>query len=368
MERFNHHMMMLARDSRDLSQSELADQLGVGQGTISKFEGGISLPPQEFVEDISRVLKYKSAFFYEEGRPYGMPPFHYRKRKKLSKRALARIVAEMNIRRLHIFKLMRSFEQRTNGFIPEIDRDEYLGKSRAAFSIEGLARQMRETWMLPNGPIPNMIELIENVGGVVVQCDFGTDLIDAMSQRVDGLPVLFFVNANSPTDRMRHTLAHELGHMLMHTLTLKDDEEMEDEADAFAGAFLLPASEIRPQLRTFDLRQLASLKSYWKVSMAAIAVRADRLGLISIYQRKMFWMEMSRLGYRKREPNEPPKEFPSLLRQMVDFHQHQLGYTASEIATLLHLNLDEFEVMYRPEIIGEAENRNSRSVFLRIVK
>lgn len=52
---------------------------------------------------------------------------------------------------------------------------------------------------------------------------------------------------------MRHTLAHELGHMLRHTVPVKSDEEMEDEADAFAGAFLLPAAEVRPQLRKFDL-------------------------------------------------------------------------------------------------------------------
>src|SRR5436309_9411323 len=98
---------------------------------------------------------------------------------------------------------------------------------------------------------------------------------------------------------------------------------LEDEADAFAGAFLLPADEIRPQLRRFDLRQLANLKQYWKVSMAAIAVRAERLKLITPYQSKMFWIEMSRLGYRKREPGEPPKEYPKLLRRMVAFHMRK---------------------------------------------
>ena len=79
--------------------------------------------------------------------------------------------------------------------------------------------------------------------------------------------------------------------MLLHTITLKSDEEMEDEADAFAGAFLLPAVEIKPQLRRFDLRQLANLKGYWKVSMAAIAAHADRLKVITPYQSKMFWIE-----------------------------------------------------------------------------
>jgi Zn-dependent peptidase ImmA (M78 family)/transcriptional regulator with XRE-family HTH domain len=353
MERFNHHMMILARDSRGMTQADLANQLGVMQGTLSKYETGFQQPPDEFVSELSRALGYPEAFFYEVGRPYGLPPFHFRRRKKLSAKTLARIVAEMNIRRIHLTKMLVSFPWKTNAFIPEIDRDEYRGRKKGPFSTEDVARSIREMWMLPEGPIENMVSLIESNGGIIVPCDFGTDLLDALSQRIEGLPVLFFVNINSPADRVRHTLAHELGHMILHTVTVKSDEEMEDEADAFAGAFLLPADEVRPQLRRFDLRQLANLKLYWKVSMAALAVRADRLNLITPYQRKMFWIEMTRLGYKKREPNEPPREHPGLLRQIVSFHMKKLGYSVVEMAKLLHLRATEFQEMYRSEVLGE---------------
>jgi len=367
MEEFNHHMMTLARDSRGLTQADLAAKLGIMQGTLSKYETGFHQPPTDFVADVSEALNYPMAFFYEMGRPYGLPPFHYRRRKKLSSKALARIVAEMNIRRLHLEKLLISFDWKTNAFIPEIEENEYRGRSNAAFTIEGAARSVREMWMLPSGPIANMVELLESNGGIVIPCDFGTDLIDAMSQRIEGLPVLFFVNVNSPSDRLRHTLAHELGHMVLHTITVKSDEEMEDEADAFAGAFLLPADEIRTQLRRFDLRQLANLKLYWKVSMGALAVRADRLKLITPYQSKMFWIEMGKLGYRKREPNEPPKEHPSLLRQMIGFHMKKLGYSLTEMAKLLHLKATEFQEMYRAEVVGEPAGGSGRPS-LRVIK
>jgi Zn-dependent peptidase ImmA (M78 family)/DNA-binding XRE family transcriptional regulator len=364
MEKFNHHMMILGRDARAMTQAELAERLGLSQATVSKFETGLNDPPEGFVEELSRVLGFPVPFFYEPGRPYGLPPFHYRRRKKLSAKTLARIVAEMNIRRIHVSKLLVSFGWNTNRFIPEIDPDEYRGKGKAALTTEEIARLVREMWMLPKGPIPNMIDLLESNGGIVIPCDFGTDLLDAMSQRIDGMPVLFFVNINAPTDRLRHTLAHELGHMLLHTVTVKSDEEMEDEAVAFAGAFLLPADEIRPQLRRFDLRQLANLKHYWKVSMAAIAVRAERLRLITPYQSKMFWIEMGNLGYRKWEPGEPPKEHPKLLRQMIGFHMKKLGYSLREMAALLHLNVSEFTQMYSPEFVGPATPERR----LRVVK
>ena len=108
-----------------------------------------------------------------------------------------------------------------------------------------------------------------------------------------------------------------------------------------------------------------NMKGYWKVSMASIAVRADRLNLITPYQRKSFWMEMGRLGYRKREPNEPPKEVPALLRRMVAFHIKKLGYSVADLAKLLHLDVDEFQNMYRPEIVGESA---PASGFLRVIK
>jgi Zn-dependent peptidase ImmA (M78 family) len=367
MDKFNHHMMVLAREMRAITQAELASRLGVGQGTLSKYETGLQEPPDEFIDELSDALGFEQSFFFEVGRPYGLPPFHYRRRKKLAAKPLARIVAEMNIRRMHLSKLLISFDWKTNAYIPEIDPDEYRGKAKGRLAIDDVARIIREMWMLPTGPIPNMIELLEENGGIVIPCDFGTDLLDAMSQRIEGLPVLFFVNVNCPMDRLRHTLAHELAHMILHTAVIKTDEEMEDEADAFAGAFLLPADEIRPQLRRFDLRQLANLKLYWKVSMASLAVRADRLKLITPYQSKMFWIEMGKLGYRKREPNEPPKESPKILRHMISFHIKKLGYSQSDLAKLLHLKLPEFQEMYRSEIVGESGHEGGKP-HLRIVK
>ena len=366
MDKLNHHMMILAREARGLTQGELAAAMNIGQGTLSKYETGFSVdPPVSFIDTLSSNLGYPKEFFFELERPYGLPPFHYRRRKKLAAKALAKIVADMNIRRLHLKKLLVSFDMKTNGFIPEIDMNEYQGKGRGAPKIEDIARQVRAMWMLPNGPVANMVDLLEARGGVVIPCDFGTDLIDAMSQRIEGLPVLFFINVNAPADSLRHALAHELGHMVLHSVTLKSDEEMEEEADEFAGAFLLPADELRPQLRKFDLRQLANLKQYWKVSMGALAVRASRLNLITPYQSKMFWIEMSKLGYRKTEPYEPPKESPRLLRDMIAFHTNKLDYSHAQMARLLHLNLHEFQEIYAPGAMGEVPPVRPR---LRIVK
>lgn len=366
---FNHHLLSLARDASGMTQAEFALKLGIGQGTLSKYEAGLLVPPDETIDDFVRTIgRYTRGFFFQSEQMYGFPPFHFRKRKKLGVKALSRIVAEMNIRRMHVKKLSKSYPQKASGFIPEIDLDEYQGTSKKTPTIEDLARHIRELWGVPSGPIESMVELIERNGGIIVPCDFETDLLDAMSQRIDGMPVVFFINPNAPADRIRHTLAHELGHMLLHTLSLREDEAMENEADEFAGAFLLPADEIRSQLRRFDLRQLANLKSYWKVSMASLAVRADRLNLITPYQAKTFWMEMGRLGYRRREPNEPQAEVPQQLSRMVLFHQRELGYTRSDMATLLDLVPEEFDRLYGDSTRVQISADNRPAAHLRLVK
>ena len=56
--------------------------------------------------------------------------------------------------------------------IPEIDRDEYRGRGKAYLTTEEAARLVRELWMVPKGPIDNMIGLLESNGGVVIPCDF----------------------------------------------------------------------------------------------------------------------------------------------------------------------------------------------------
>ncbi len=366
MDRLNHGLLILAREARAITQGELAFTLSLTQGTLSKYETGMLEPADEIVDEIARALGFPRSFFYQNDDIYGFPPYHYRKRKKLSAKRLGRISAEMNIRRMHIKQMCVSFPRNTNRFIPEFDPDDYRGKGKKSLTTEDAARALREMWMLPRGPIPNMVELLEDNGAIVVPCDFGTDLLDALSQHIDGMPVLIYANVNSPMDRLRLTLAHELAHMVLHTTTLRDDDQMEDEADAFAGAFLLPPDEIKPQLRRggLDLRHLANLKRYWKVSMAAIAMRADRLKLVTPYQTKSFFMEMGRLGFRKREPHEPPREEPRLLREMISFHRNKLGYSTAQMCKLLHLSESEYGEMYGVNLFGTPPPRPQ----LRLVK
>ncbi len=174
---------------------------------------------------------------------------------------------------------------------------------------------------------------------------FGSRLVDAVSWWVPGLNPLFFVNDALPPDRERMTLAHELAHMVMHDSIRP---EMEDEANRFASEFLMPSADIAHSLSVKSLHDLARLKPYWRVSMAALLKKAETLGKVDPGRARYLWVQLSKHGYRTREPAEldPPREQPMLLQELIDLHASSLGFTVGQLAEMLALDEHEMLALY----------------------
>jgi Zn-dependent peptidase ImmA (M78 family)/transcriptional regulator with XRE-family HTH domain len=331
----NPNMVTVARESRGLSQSELAKRLSIAQGALSKIEGGLRSPSPELITKLSVELDYPPEFFYSPEPVFGLGvgTLYHRERQALASSVLAMIHAQVNIRRIHISRLLKSVEF-PEGKIRHLDLDDYGG------SPVKIAQAVRANWLLPNGPVHNITEAIENSGGIIIRFDFGTSLIDAVSQWPPDMPPLFFVNDAIPGDRLRYSLAHELAHVIMHEI---QTEHMEDEANRFAAEFLMPANDIRSSLEPVTLPRLAALKSYWKISMAALLKRATDLEAISERQARTLWMKMGQAGFRRREPPELdiPIEEATLFTELMDTHRQDLGYSLSDLSILLTIHEHE---------------------------
>jgi Zn-dependent peptidase ImmA (M78 family)/DNA-binding XRE family transcriptional regulator len=343
--RFNADMLRLARDAREMTQADLASSSGVTQALISKLEHGlVSEPSEEVVEALAEAVRFPIAFFFQPERAVGFPHFHYRKRAKMGAKTLGKIEAIINIRRQHITKLLRSFEEPVAKPIPQIDLDE-IGATP-----ERVAEQMRAYWMLPRGPVENLVEVIEDGGGIVISTNFDTQLLDGLSFRSEGLPPLFFMNKGMPADRSRFSLAHELGHMVLHSIP-EDDALMEAQAHRFAAEFLMPAVDIRPYLKEAKLSVFARIKRFWKVSIKSLIKRAYDLKMITDYQYKMLNIQYNK-QFSSGEPGDIPPEKPSRLQKMVRFHLEVLSYSLSDLAKLLCVREDDFSRVYldRPRL------------------
>jgi Zn-dependent peptidase ImmA (M78 family)/DNA-binding XRE family transcriptional regulator len=338
-ERFNADMLRLARDARDYTQADLANGTDVTQALISKIENGlIQQPSEDVVTKISEALKFPKKFFYQTERQIGFPPFHFRKRQRLGAKPLAHIGAIINIRRQHVAKLVRSYEISALKPIPQIDLDN------SGLTPERVADRLRAYWMLRRGPIDSLVEIIEKAGGVIVLAQFGTDLLDGISFRSENMPPLFFMNKDVPGDRFRFSLAHELGHIVMHTIP-DEDQKMEQEAHRFAAAFLMPPSDIKPYLKEVKLSSLGRVKSYWRVSIKALIKRAHDLHMITDNYYKILNINYNK-SFAEGEPVEIPVEQPSLLKEMVRYHRDRLGYSVGDLADLLCLTESDVRTAY----------------------
>lgn len=345
----NQDMIKIARESRGLSQKELAELVSVSQGKISKIESGLLGVSEDLLKKLSEKLDYPESFFSFDDKIFGygisgIGILYHRKRQNLANQVIDQIHAQINIRRMHLIRLLQAVEIKNNLFRP-LDIDDYDGK------VEDIARNVRASWLLPNGPVKNLTKAIEDAGGIVVEFDFGTKKVDAISQWIPGLPPLFFTNTNAPGDRLRFSLAHELGHIIMHRLSTPN---MEEEADKFAGEFLIPSHEISSSLNFVTLQKLANLKPYWKVSMAALLYRASDLNKVTKRQYQYLWMQMGKAGYRTSEPPELdiPREKPTLLQELILTYRNKLNYSLTDMSKLLGLNEHEIKLTY----YGEQKN------------
>jgi len=337
MTQVNNKMITLARESRGYSQRELSQLLKVSQGKLSKVEQGTLSVSDDMLEKMENFLNYPKKFFYEPENIYPpITPFH-RKRKRLSKKAQNFIEAKANIYRIHISKMQQSAELDQD--IIFCDLDDYGGQP------ENIANVLRRYWKLPKGPIDNLTNVVEQAGIVVIFFDFQTNLLDGFTFVTPKSFPIIFLNSKFPGDRLRFTLAHELGHIVMHhvpTITA------EDEANRFASEFLMPSEEIKPQLKRLTLAKLANLKPYWKVSMAALLVKAGKKGLnlLTYNQERYLWRQMA--PYRTVEPLklDIPQEQPSLWKELNEFHLTELGYNEKELCDLLNLFPQEYPNYY----------------------
>jgi len=334
--KFNPEMLVIARKSRGLTQEELAKRLSMKQSHISKIEAGMLNPSEKMLEILPRILKYQEDFFYRNDRNFGISAaiVYHRMRQNISRKLLDKIEAQVNIYRMHISTLLRSVEINECKFHP-LDVDEYGGPVNIANTI-------RAFWKLPSGPIKNLVWAVENAGGIVIPYDFGTSRLDGLSQWIPNLPPLFFINANIPGDRFRLSLAHELGHVLMHTIPKPN---MEEEAFEFAAELLMPMREIGPSLKTITIAKLADLKMYWKVSMAALIYRAEKLK--SVPARHILYLRKKMSAYRMQEPIDIPREQPTILSKIIEIYLKELGYTVSELCKILSMYENEFMTLYR---------------------
>lgn len=345
---YNGEMFRLARQYRDLTQRELAESVGTEASTVSRIENCLLQPSEPLAERLADRLRFPLSFFRQAERPYGLPvSVHpmWRKKAAVGQREIDRALAAMNIWLMHLRRLIKAVEFRPVLPLPEVDVETFDG------GPEAVAQLVRRAWLMPAGPVRDLTAWVERAGCFVAHVEMPDAAMDGLTLRSPDLPPCIFLNKHLPGDRLRYTLCHELGHVIMHRLPTMN---MEREANAFAGAFLMPANDIRRHFagHRITLSLLANLKPEWRVAMQSLLFRAGDLGYVKPNQARYLWSQFNAQKIRMREPPEldVPVEQPTLAPRVIQLHLEQLGYSVAELEKVIDMYEEEIPAFHNLKI------------------
>ena len=331
------------------------------------YEAAEFLPSDDIMESAASILKFPVDFFYGEDLDEPDPEI-------VSFRALTKMTAgqrEMAVTQgaiaMYFAKwLERRFELPSNE-LPDLSRES---------NPEMAAESLRQAWGLGQLPIRNILHLLEAKGARVFSLAIDAREVDAFSVWQGDVPFVF-LNGNKSSEHSRFDAAHELGHLVLHKHGGPRGRKAEMEANSFASAFLMPRGSVLaypPRFPTMD--ELRRLKRVWTTSVSALAYRLHELQLLSDWHYRRLCIEMSKRGFRHREPDEAPRETSLVLPQLLNSLYQDDGISRSAIAVDLGISLHELESLLFSFVLtaidggrkGETAPPPSSSPLLRRVK
>lgn len=349
---FNGKRLREGRIYRGYTITELAEKLGVTKQMISKYENNKATPNIESLLTLTNILKFPKEFFYEESVDVKTGNTYFRSLLSTGKKE-----REMQYDRIKYLTIMRSLLEEYVDF-PELDIPEFSEEETS--NVEEIALKLRQEWGLGIEPIKNIVYLLETKGFVLTSLNLDKKTIDAFGahHETNGKSYYSIVLGNEKKSffRRQFDVAHELGHKILHDpflnlddLSKEEFKQIEQEANDFAAAFLLPKESFLRDvsIHPSDLSYYKLLKKKWCVSISAMVMRAFKLGAINDGTYQYLQRSISQLGWRKQEPLDNIKEVnnPVGMRQAIELLIENEFITGSEFMERLskHYGLSLFE-------------------------
>lgn len=333
--------LAFARQYRGFTQTGLAAKIpGLSQSNLSNYEKGLGTLSDDVLARIMSVLNFPIGFL-DLNIGNNVDCKHYRKKASVRAQDRDRIDKFISLA-AYCFDWLTEFVE-----IPDF-RFKYIDVDSGT-TPEEIASYVRKQFHLGIAPMENICNFMERNGIFIFLWDCEYEDFDGVSLITDKGNHLVIINKNMSNDRKRFSLAHELGHAIMHQnydFFIPSVRDKEKEANRFAAEFLMPAQSIRGSLVNIKFSNLPMLKAYWLTSMSSIILRAKTLGQINDAKYVMLRNELSRRAWLKKEPYDVFLDEPSVIRKAYNLITESLGYGNDKISTLCQIPLDVVEEVF----------------------
>ncbi|MCG7314324.1 XRE family transcriptional regulator [Priestia flexa] len=352
---FNGSRLREGRIYRGYTITDLANELEVSKQMISKYENNKAVPTFESLIQISNILKFPKEYFYENSIEVKTGNTYFRSLLTTGKKE-----REMQYDRVKYLTIIRALLEEYVDF-PELHVPDF--SERDSENVEEIANRLRVEWGLEDKPIKDIVFLLETKGFVISSLNLDKRTIDAFGSQheVNGKQYYSIVLGNDKGSfyRRQFDVAHELGHKVLHDPYLNLDDlskdefkQIEQEANDFAAAFLLPKESFLRDVSIHpnDLMYYKLLKKKWCVSIGAMVMRAYKLGAITEGTYQYMQRSISQKGWRTKEPLDDIKDIrePVSMKQAIELLIENNYITGDEFMQKLsqHYGLS----LYREEV------------------
>src|SRR5258706_2161485 len=229
-----------ARLARGLKKVDVAKEGGITPAAVGQYERGDIRPSAEVLSHLSSVLEFPAGFFVTGPAAIDLSEdrIHFRSLRSTSSRVRSKQIARLAL----LEEIVGPLERKV--MFPSITIEQYPLVTTDRTKIEAIAEAVRQAWGIGDGPITNIVMLIEGVGCVVTRSQADAQGIDAYSRWSGGRPIVVLTSDKQDAARSNFDAAHELGHLVMHPDAEPGSRVVEHQAQAFASAFLMPASSV----------------------------------------------------------------------------------------------------------------------------
>jgi len=327
--------LTMARELAGLRKRDLADVIDRTAAAVSQYELGQSRPSGETLRRCAAALDVPVTFF-TTGRPHlrlDTASAHFRSLRSTTAHQRQQALAHVEL----LWELIDQLDHVVE--LPKVDLGLPIGMRPG--DPAATAGMLRKAWHVPTGPVVHLVRTLESRGIVLTQLpSVDAETIDAFSAALHGRPMIVLSRKGNPM-RQRFSVAHELGHLLLHPEPAPGSRVHEREANTFAAELLMPAAEIRDRLPTpVDITALKETADGYGVSVAALAYRGKDLGVYSDSTLRRVMATLTKLGWRTDEPVSAryPGERPELLTRATELAAAH-GLPTRLLADRLHLPL-----------------------------
>ena len=300
------------RELLGLTQGELALKLSVNQSTIAYIEGGYLQPSQDLLTSICECTGFSQAFFEQTELiefPYGSLLYRSRSSADALEKTRANRYGQF------MFEVAEKLSRKLRYRRFTISKGRVDPVTAACITRSNLG-------YAPDRPIDDLIYELERNGVFIFKSPVLFPKVDAFSVwgGFDDKKPVIVLTGDSPADRIRFSVAHELGHLMLHSTLFGNLQEFEREADIFASELLMPEETwSRIIIEPFTIARATKIKMEWNVSIQAVIRRAHDLHLISDSSYKSLFVQISQQKKKLQStlPSVTPEK-PRSLRGMAE--------------------------------------------------